>query len=77
MVAKRGMRVFKPTANPPKLWRLSPELWRPRPRAFVEWSTMRRWNELPYWELDSNPTVEFVRRWSVACGRPITIRCNV
>ena len=44
------MRTFKPYSKPLKLWRLSPDLWRPRPRSFDEWSALRRWGELPYWE---------------------------
>lgn len=105
-------RMFRPASRPQKLWRISPALRRPRPRSFVEWSTLRRWGKLPYWELeptgyllrvareeaglsqrdlgarlgisqqaiaraerwDANPTVELIRRWSAACGRPVTIR---
>jgi len=106
------MRIFKPPSRPPKLWRLSPEVWGPRPRGFAEWSALRRWGGLPYWELDpagyllrqareeaglsqaelgkrlgvsqqavaraerwdANPTVVFIRRWSMACKRPVTLR---
>lgn len=106
------MRVFRPYREPMNLWRLSPSLRRARPRGFAEWSALRRWGGLPYWEVepagyllreareqaglsqadlgarlgitqqavarrerwDANPTVELIRRWAVACGRPITIR---
>jgi DNA-binding XRE family transcriptional regulator len=29
-----------------------PRLIRRRPRAFIEWSTLRRWGKLPPWEVD-------------------------
>lgn len=32
--------------------RLSPESWSARPRDFVEWRTLREWDETPYWEID-------------------------
>lgn len=32
--------------------RLAPESWSMRRRDWVEWRTLRRWGELPYWELD-------------------------
>lgn len=112
MGSNRTMRVFRPVRKTKRLWRLSPDLWRPRPRRYAEWSTLRRWGRLPYWELepagyllrvareeaglsqaalgsrlgisqqavaraerwDANPTVELIRRWAAASGRPITIR---
>lgn len=46
------MRVFQPCSEPMTLWRLSPALRRPRPRRFAEWSALRRWGGLPYWEVE-------------------------
>jgi DNA-binding XRE family transcriptional regulator len=112
MGRSRTMRVFQPCPEPTRLWRLSPRLRRARPRRFAEWSALRRWDGLPYWEVepagyllrvareeaglsqadlgarlgitqqavaraerwDANPTVELMRRWGTACGRPVTIR---
>ena len=46
------MRVFEPCPEPASLWRLSPALRRSRPRRFAEWSALRRWRDLPYWEVE-------------------------
>lgn len=46
------MRTFRPYRTPRELWRLSPDLRRSRPRRFAEWSALRRWEELPYWEVE-------------------------
>lgn len=48
----RTMRMFRPSRAPRKLWRLSPGLRRARPRRFAEWSALRRWGGLPYWEAE-------------------------
>lgn len=52
MGRRKTMRVFKPCSKPMNLWRLSPGLRRPRPRRFAEWSALRRWGGLPYWEVE-------------------------
>jgi DNA-binding XRE family transcriptional regulator len=52
MGRNRTMRVFRPAEQPMRLWRLSPDLRRPRPRRYAEWSALRRWGGLPYWEVE-------------------------
>ncbi len=52
MGGRGTMRVFQPASEPMRLWRLSPDLRRPRPRRFAEWSALRRWGGLPYWEVE-------------------------
>jgi len=46
------MRIFRPAAEPMRLWRISPGLRRSRPRRYAEWSALRRWGDLPYWEVE-------------------------
>jgi DNA-binding XRE family transcriptional regulator len=51
MDAKRPVRVIHAGSNPsPRS--TARRLTRSRPRAFVEWETLRRWGRLPAWEGD-------------------------
>jgi DNA-binding XRE family transcriptional regulator len=52
MGGKVPMRIFRPVEPPVPLWRLSPDLRRARPRRYAEWSALRRWGRLPYWEVE-------------------------
>lgn len=49
MGTNHPVRVFRLLPSKP-LPRLSPTTTRRRPRDYVEWKTLRRWGQLPYWE---------------------------
>ena len=52
MGAKDPVRTLEVFETRRALPRLGPESWSIRPRDFIEWTTLREWGELPYWEID-------------------------